>query len=112
MQQAHPHATGPAPHVFVVMVGERAEGAGLVLAEQIRDAHPHLRLQLNLGGGNFKTQFRRADKSGAQLALILGDSEVERGVVAIKSLRTEGEQRDIPGGELTARLGELLQSTD
>jgi histidyl-tRNA synthetase len=112
MQQAHPHATGPAPHVFMVMVGERAEGAGLVLAEQIRDAHPNLRVQLNLGGGNFKTQFRRADKSGAELALILGDSEVERGMVAIKSLRAESEQRDVARAELPARLGEWLQSTD
>jgi histidyl-tRNA synthetase len=112
MQQAHPHATGPAPHVFMVMVGERAEGAGLVLAEQIRDAHPKLRVQLNLGGGNFKTQFRRADKSGAELALILGDSEVERGMVAIKSLRAESEQRDVARAELPARLGEWLQSTD
>ncbi|HSD75027.1 MAG TPA: histidine--tRNA ligase [Steroidobacteraceae bacterium] len=112
MQQAHPHAAAPVPHVFMVMVGERAESAGLVLAEQIRDAHPNLRVQLNLGGGNFKTQFRRADKSGAQLALILGDSEVERGVVAVKSLRAEGEQRDVARGELPARLGEWLQPTD
>jgi histidyl-tRNA synthetase len=112
MQQVQPHAGGLAPHVFMVMVGERAESAGLALAEQMRDAHPRLRVQLNLGGGNFKAQFRRADKSGAELALILGDSEVDRGVVAIKSLRAEGEQHDVARAELPARLGEWLQRMD
>ena len=69
-------------------------------------------MQLNLGGGNFKTQFRRADKSGAEIALILGDSEVDRGVIAVKPLRAEGEQRDVASAELTARLGEWLQEID
>jgi histidyl-tRNA synthetase len=112
LQQAQPHAAGPAPHVFMVMVGERAESAGLALAERMRDAHPRLRVQLNLGGGNFKTQLRRADKSGAEVALILGDSEVDRGVIAVKPLRAEGEQRDVASAELTARLGEWLQQID
>jgi histidyl-tRNA synthetase len=96
----------------LVLVGERAESAGVVLAEQMRDAHPRLRVQLNLGGGNFKTQFRRADKSGAQLALILGDSEVDRGMIAIKALRADGEQHDVASAELPARLGEWLQEID
>ena len=112
MQQAQPHAAGAAPHAYLVMVGERAECAGLTLAELMRDAHPRLRVQLNLGGGNFKTQFRRADKSGAQVALILGDSEVDRGVIAIKPLRAEGEQREVASAELPARLGEWLQRID
>jgi histidyl-tRNA synthetase len=112
MQQAQPHAAGLAPHVFMVMVGERAESAGLALAERMRDAHPRLRVQLNLGGGNFKTQFRRADKSGAEIALILGDSEVDRGMIAIKPLRAESEQRDVASAELPARLGEWLQEID
>ena len=112
MQQAQPHAAALAPHVFMVMVGERAESAGLALAERMRDAHPRLRVQLNLGGGNFKTQFRRADKSGAEIALILGDSEVDRGMIAIKSLRVESEQRDVASAELPARLGEWLQEID
>ncbi|HJS22276.1 MAG TPA: histidine--tRNA ligase [Steroidobacteraceae bacterium] len=112
MQQAQPHAARAAPHAYLVMVGERAECAGLTLAELMRDAHPRLRVQLNLGGGNFKTQFRRADKSGAQVALILGDSEVDRGVIAIKPLRAEGEQREVASAELPARLGEWLQRID
>ena len=69
---------------------------GFRLAEQLREAWPDLRLQVNLGGGNFKTQFKRADKSGAQFALILGDDEVARGVVALKALRQELAQEECP----------------
>lgn len=108
MQQAQPNAPGLAPHAYLVMVGERAETAGLALAERVRDALPQLRLQVNLAGGNLKAQFRRADKSAADVALILGDSEIERGVVAVKMLRVEAAQRDVPLAELPAMLGELL----
>jgi histidyl-tRNA synthetase len=59
---------------------------------------------LNLGGGNFKTQFRRADRSGARLALILGDAELDRGVAAVKTLRGESGQIDCPLSELPARI--------
>lgn len=111
MQQAQPAASATAPHAYLIMVGDRAERAGLALAEQLRDSHPRLRVQLNLGGGNFKTQFRRADKSGAEIALILGDSEIDRGVVAIKPLRGEGGQSDCVPGELPARVGEWLRVT-
>ena len=66
--------------------GSEPRSQGFKLAEQLRDAWPDLRLQINLGGGSFKTQFKRADKSGAQFALVLGDDEVARGVVAVKAL--------------------------
>ena len=56
------------------------------------------RLQINLGGGSFKTQFKRADKSGAQFALVLGDDEVARGVVALKALAPGIGAGGMPGG--------------
>ena len=68
-----------APEVYIVVNGQRAEREALRLAEQLRDALPGRGVLLNLGGGNFKTQFRRADRSGARLALILGDEELDRG---------------------------------
>ena len=74
------------------------------LAEQLRDALPGAAVVLNLGGGNFKTQFRRADRSGARLALILGDEELDRGVAAVKPLRREGGQIDCPLAELPGRI--------
>jgi len=65
-------------------------------------------VQLNLGGGNFKSQFRRADRSGARLALVLGDAELDRGVAAVKPLRQEGGQIDCPLAELPARIAAML----
>jgi histidyl-tRNA synthetase len=78
------------------------------MAEELRDALPHRRFEFNLGGGNFKAQFRRADKSGAALALICGDAELERGVVAMKPLRAESGQTECPRAELAPRVEELL----
>jgi histidyl-tRNA synthetase len=96
------------PQVYLVLVGERTELRGFQLAEQLREALPALKLQVNLGGGNFKTQFKRADKSGAQFALILGDDEVARGVVALKALRRELAQEECPVDRISERLGALL----
>ena len=92
------------PEVYIVASGERAEREALRLAERLRDALPGRGVLLNLGGGNFKAQFRRADRSGARLAVILGDDELDRGVAAVKTLRTEAGQMDCPLGELAARI--------
>jgi histidyl-tRNA synthetase len=97
-----------APEVYIVVNGERAEREALRLAEQLRDALPGRGVLLNLGGGNFKTQFRRADRSGARLALILGDAELDRGVAAVKPLRREDGQIDCPLKELPLRIASLL----
>jgi histidyl-tRNA synthetase len=96
------------PHVYLVLAGERTELEGFKLAEQLRDAWPGLRLQVNLGGGSFKTQFKRADKSGAEFAVVLGDDEVGRGVVALKALRQELAQEECPVARISERLGTLL----
>ena len=66
---------------------------------------------MNLGGGGFKAQFKRADKSGAPVALLLGDDEVARGVVAIKHLRREIAQEECPADRISERLGVLLGLT-
>ena len=92
------------PEVYIVASGERAEREALRLAERLRDALPGRGVLLNLGGGNFKAQFRRADRSGARLAVILGDDELNRGVAAVKTLRSEAGQMDCPLGELAARI--------
>jgi histidyl-tRNA synthetase len=96
------------PQVYLVLVGERTEIAGFKLAEQLRDDWPGLKLQINLGGGSFKTQFKRADKSGAEFAIVLGDDEVARGVVALKALRRESAQEECAVAKLSERLGVLL----
>ncbi len=84
------------PHAYMVLVGEAAQREGLLLGEQLRDALPQLRLEVHCGGGSFKSQFKKADKSGAPLALILGDEEVTQGAMGVKFLREEREQQSLP----------------
>jgi histidyl-tRNA synthetase len=92
------------PHAYLVLAGAAAAARGLALAELLRDRLPWLRLEADLGGGGFKGQFRRADKSGAQLALVLGEDELARGVAALKPLRGGGEQRECPLEQLAAEV--------
>jgi histidyl-tRNA synthetase len=78
-------------------------------AEQLRDALPRLRLLTHCGGGSFKNQFKKADKSGARFALVLGDDELAQQQIAIKYLRNEQPQVSIAqtalSGWLAAQLG-------
>ena len=76
--------------------------------ERLRDQLPNVRFELNLGGGNFKTQFRRADRSGAALALIVGDDELARGAVGVKPLRQEAGQTECAIAELAAGVTAAL----
>ena len=94
---------------FVVVSGEQAAAQALKIVERLRNELPHRRFEVNLGGGKFKAQFQRADRSGAPLALILGDDELSRGVVAVKPLRQESGQSDCPIDELAARIEAALR---
>jgi histidyl-tRNA synthetase len=96
------------PDVYVVVNGARATAQALRLVERLRSERPRLRFELNLGGGNFKAQFRRADKSGAPLALIIGDDELARGVLGMKPLRVESGQSECPIDALAAGLDAAL----
>jgi histidyl-tRNA synthetase len=96
-----------APDVYVVVNGQ-AVTAALALVETLREALPSRRIELNLGGGKFKSQFSRADQSGARLALIVGDDELARGVVALKPLRREAGQSDCPVAELASQVEAAL----
>lgn len=78
--------------VYVILLGETAEEKGLLLAEQWRLKSPELRFLVNCGGGSFKNQLKRADKSGARWAFILGDDEIQNKQVLVKFLREEREQ--------------------
>lgn len=83
----------PTVDVYFIRVGEQAEKQGLHLAETLRDKLPNIKLQLDCVGGSFKSQFKKADKSGARYALILGDDEASRGEVSIKDLRKDEAQQ-------------------
>ncbi len=92
------------PQAYLVLVGEAAQAQGVILAERLRNAQPGLRLLTHCGGGSFKSQFKRADKSGAQIALVLGDDEVAQGTVGLKYLREERAQETVAQDELAQRL--------
>ena len=96
------------PHAYLIRVGATAEREGAQLAEQLRDALPDLRLTVNCGGGNFKSQFKRADKSGAELALILGEEEARDQLIGVKPLRQEASQITINQSELVSYLKSLI----
>jgi len=81
--------------VYLIMAGNTAEIAGLQLAEKLRAAIPSLRLLSNCGGGSFKAQIKRADKSGAKYALILGENEMANNEIVVKSLRENKPQETI-----------------
>lgn len=81
--------------IYVVYQGEGTTLASFQLAEKLRSELPHLSIMLHCSGGNFKKQFRRADKSGATLALVLGESEVQNNQVVVKHLLGEAEQQTI-----------------
>ncbi len=106
--QAGQAPAAPAADVYVVVSGARASAAGIGLVERLRDELPGRRFDFNLGGGNFKAQFRRADRSGAALAVILGDDELARGVAAVKPLRSEAGQSECPLPELAAAIEAAL----
>ena len=96
------------PHLYMVVSGDGATRRGLVLADELRDAIDGLRLQVNCGGGSFKSQFKRADRSGAIYALVLGEDEVEQETVTLKALRSEAAQENIAQSGLAVRVRELL----
>lgn len=85
----------PAVDVYLIRVGEQAEQQGVYFAEAIRDQVQGLKLQVDCVGGSFKSQFKKADKSGATYALILGDDEVSRGEVSIKALRDAQQEQQV-----------------
>lgn len=91
------------PDVFFITAGERAAAAGFRLAERIRD-HMPIRVQTHCGGGSFKSQFKKADKSGARLALILGDAEAEKETIGVKPLRDNRPQTEVRWDELLIAL--------
>jgi histidyl-tRNA synthetase len=100
------------PEAYLVLVGEAAEREGIALSERLRDALPGLRLEVNCGGGSFKSQFRRADRSGARLAIVLGEAEIAARRAGIKVLRDGGEQYEVAWDELPERLAELSGSQE
>ncbi len=97
----------PVVDIYLVASGAETQSAAMQLAERVRDALPAAKLMTNHGGGNFKKQFARADKWGARVALVVGESEIADGNVVVKDLRS-GEQTTVTQDSVAAHLRALL----
>ncbi len=96
------------PDVYLVAVGEGTQARAFALAEELRDRVAGIDVELNLGGGSFKSQMKRADKSAAAFALILGEQELDEKRIGLKPLRSGEEQESIALDELAAVLQDKL----
>jgi histidyl-tRNA synthetase len=94
--------------VYVVAVGDAAVQQAFTIAEELRDKIDGIRVDLNLGGGSFKSQLKRADKSNAAYALILGDQEIAESKIGLKPLRSTEDQISVAMHELAATLAARL----
>ena len=94
--------------IYFVIATDEGIPTAMSLAEKLRDQLPGIRLITHCGGGNFKKQFKKADRSGAQIALILGKDELEKQTVGIKSLRTESEQQEVSWLELVEKIRDQI----
>ena len=102
---AVPDSVGRAVDLYLVAVGN-VEQQALVLAENLRSDCPEIRIECHCGGGSFKSQIKRADKSGARIALILGEDEAAAGTVGVKYLREDRPQETVAQSD----LGRLFNS--
>ena len=92
------------PDVYIAALGEGTLLRAFALAEELRDGVDGIRVDMNLGGGSFKAQMKRADKSAATYALILGEKELSEGRIGLKPLRSDDEQESIALDDLASVL--------
>lgn len=102
-------AEGPSAHAYLVAMGEAAQTSALALSERLRDAVPGLRLTNNVSGGNAKAQFKKADRSGAAVALVVGEQELADGTFSVKPLRGDGEQQTLDFAQTVEQLIALTE---
>jgi histidyl-tRNA synthetase len=96
------------PKIYIVAVGKEAQNQALVLSEKIRDLGNGISVVMNMDGGSFKQQFKRADKSGSDLALIIGEEEIESGTVSIKSMKSDAEQKSVDEARVLEEIKQYL----
>jgi histidyl-tRNA synthetase len=108
MQTQGIEVPGLTPAIYVVLAGAQAEAAGLALTERLRDALSGVVIETNCGGGSFKSQLKRADKSGARYAVVVGDSEAEQQMAGLKNLRSEEPQAQVKWADLADELQRRL----
>lgn len=97
------------PHAYLVLAGEKAEIEGFALSESLRNEHAKLRMLVNSNGGSFKSQLKRADKSGADFAFILGETELASNEITIKALTKEAQEKHSQKTIAITELSEFVE---
>ncbi len=97
--------------VYLLMRGDDSVAIAHRLAERLRDELPRLDMIVHAGAGSFKSQMRKADKSGARIALILGESEIEKNTIAVKFLRRDEPQSEIQQAQIATDLAAILEQS-
>ena len=109
LQDLHPlDTTLNAPDVYMILSGENALPFGLSLSERLRHTYPHLRLSTDLSNASFKSQMKKADKSGAPLVLIIGEQEMVAEHITVKYLREDKPQQQLTADAVMQLLGNQL----
>ena len=98
--------------MYLVAVGDEAVRRAFALAEELRSEIDGIRVDMNLGGGSFKSQLKRADKSNALYALILGEQELADGNIGMKPLRSTDDQVTVAMDEVAATLAARLANQE
>ena len=98
------------PKIYFVAVGEKAEAKSSELAELIRDQFEDCIIEINHGGGSFKQQFKRADRAESDIALILGDDEIQNETIGIKVMKEGGDQETISVAKLLESIAERIDT--
>ncbi|AMJ79248.1 histidine--tRNA ligase [Alteromonas mediterranea] len=96
--------------VYVTAMGDDAQPYAIEVSEALRNALPNIRIMMHCGGGNFKKQLKRADKTGARLALLLGSDEMQSREVGVKPLRDGQEQVTVSFDTLADKVAEMLSA--
>ena len=109
MEEEGRRQTERPPHGYLVLAGDEARRRGLGIAETLRAQAAGVRLIMDCAGGSLKSQLKRADRSGARLALILGDEELENNGLSVKPLREDSPQTLC---NLERAVAELLRVRD
>lgn len=96
------------PNVYIVSLGDKGQEQAFSVSSILRNEIDGITIMQNSGGGSFKSQFKKADKSGAGIALVIGEDEVEKGIVGLKYLREKREQETVSVSEIVSRMRELI----
>jgi len=110
LQEKNLHIPSNSPDFFACALGDAAQTKMTDIVEQIRDRLPRAKLLMNAGGGNFKAQMKRADKSGARWAILMGDDELSQEKIIVKPLREQQEQQIVALADVFNVCDQLLQT--